>query len=116
MRRDLRCDHPWAPYDQLEVAMATQRNGDVAARVAVRFDEVLESLRLIRALCADLPSGAVRADLRLPPREAHRCRLGRGLARRGLRRARTGGADGAASGAAMRTTRRGTTGRCWNMR
>ncbi len=63
---DLRCDHEWAPYDRLEVAMATHRNGDVAARVAVRFDEVFESLRLIRALCRDLPEGAIVADMRMP--------------------------------------------------
>lgn len=60
---DLRCDHPWPPYDGLKVVMATQRNGDVAARVAVRFDETLESLRLIRGLCAGLPEGATRAGL-----------------------------------------------------
>lgn len=60
---DLRCDHPWPPYDDLRVTMATQRNGDVAARVAVRFDETLESLRLIRSLCAGLPPGATRAEL-----------------------------------------------------
>ena len=60
---DLRCDHAWPPYDGLEVAMATHRNGDVAARVTVRFEEVFESLRLIRALCTGLPAGAVRADL-----------------------------------------------------
>ena len=42
--------------------MATHRNGDVAARVALRFDEALESLRLIRAICAGLPAGATRAD------------------------------------------------------
>ena len=67
---DLRCDHAWPPYDRLAVEMATQRNGDVAARVAVRFDEVFESLRLIRALCGDLPGGAVRAGLPLPVAEA----------------------------------------------
>ena len=44
--------------------MATHRNGDVAARVAVRFDEALESLRLIRALCAGLPPGPVSVDVR----------------------------------------------------
>ncbi|HEY8707180.1 MAG TPA: Ni,Fe-hydrogenase III large subunit, partial [Burkholderiaceae bacterium] len=60
---DLRCDHEWAPYDRFEVAMATHRNGDVAARVTVRFEEVFESLRLIRALCTGVPAGAVRADL-----------------------------------------------------
>ena len=63
---DLRCDHAWPPYDRLEVAMATHRNGDVAARVTLRFEETLESLRLIRAMCADLPAGAVRTDLSLP--------------------------------------------------
>jgi Ni,Fe-hydrogenase III large subunit len=33
--------------------------GDVAARAAVRFDEVLASLRLCRELLASLPSGDV---------------------------------------------------------
>jgi Ni,Fe-hydrogenase III large subunit len=42
----------------------------VAARVIVRFDEVLESLRLIRAICAGLPEGAVRADVDVPAHEA----------------------------------------------
>jgi Ni,Fe-hydrogenase III large subunit/Ni,Fe-hydrogenase III component G len=51
---DLRCDHPWPPYDTLGVNRATHTDGDVAARVAVRFDELIESLRLIRALCAGL--------------------------------------------------------------
>jgi Ni,Fe-hydrogenase III large subunit len=63
---DLRIDHPWAPYGRLQVRMATQRNGDVAARVAVRFDEVFESLRLIRAILAELVAGAVHQDLALP--------------------------------------------------
>lgn len=61
---DLRCDFPWSPYDQLKVAMATQHDGDVAARVTVRFEELFESLRLIRAICAGLPDGAARAEMR----------------------------------------------------
>lgn len=64
---DLRCDHPWAPYDGFEVAMATHRNGDVAARVTVRFEETFESLRLIRALCAGLPEGAIASALQPRP-------------------------------------------------
>ena len=60
---DLRCDHATPPYDRLEVRHAMHRNGDVAARVTVRFDECLESLRLIRAICADLPGGEVRTDV-----------------------------------------------------
>ncbi|ROZ78364.1 NADH-quinone oxidoreductase subunit C [Ramlibacter sp. WS9] len=62
---DLRHDHRWAPYDQFEVAVASSRNGDVAARVAVRFEEVFESLRLIRLLCEGMPEGSVRATLQV---------------------------------------------------
>ena len=62
---DLRAQYPTAPYDQLEVRIATQRNGDVAARVAVRFDEIYESLRLIRLILAGMPEGATLQEL--PP-------------------------------------------------
>jgi Ni,Fe-hydrogenase III large subunit len=63
---DLRCNPSHPPYDRLDVRMATHRNGDVAARVSVRFDEAIESLRLLRALCRGLPAGPVQAEL--PPR------------------------------------------------
>ncbi len=63
---DLRCDHDWQPYRRLNTHMATQDAGDVAARVAVRFDEVFESLRLIRELCAGLPAGDCAAALQAP--------------------------------------------------
>ncbi len=63
---DLRCDLPWLPYDKLAVTAAGHRNGDVAARVAVRFQETFESLRLIRQICQQLPEGAVRAALTTP--------------------------------------------------
>ncbi|HEY0584961.1 MAG TPA: Ni,Fe-hydrogenase III large subunit [Pseudoduganella sp.] len=52
--RDLRCDLPWPPYAALAPRMACHRNGDVAARVTVRFEEIEESLRLIRLLCEQL--------------------------------------------------------------
>lgn len=61
---DLRCDFPWPPYDQLKAAMAVHSDGDVAARVAVRFEETFESLRLIRAICSGLPDGAAHGELR----------------------------------------------------
>jgi Ni,Fe-hydrogenase III large subunit len=63
---DLRCDHDWQPYPQFKVAMATSADGDVAARVAMRFDEVFESMRLIRAACSGLPLGPIRAELSAP--------------------------------------------------
>jgi Ni,Fe-hydrogenase III large subunit/Ni,Fe-hydrogenase III component G len=67
---DLRCDHEWPPYDSLDVKMATDRNGDVAARANIRFDETLESLRLIRALCSGLPAGTARVDVKLPAHDS----------------------------------------------
>ncbi len=60
---DLRCDLPVAPYDALGVRMVTTDGGDVAARVAVRFDEIAESLRLVRVILDGLPHGDVRAPV-----------------------------------------------------
>jgi Ni,Fe-hydrogenase III large subunit/Ni,Fe-hydrogenase III component G len=54
---DLRVDYPIPPYQQLEPRMASHTRGDVAARVAVRFDELAESIRLVQALVAQLPPG-----------------------------------------------------------
>jgi len=54
---DLRVAFRPRPYNALEPRMVTHRGGDVAARVAVRFDEVLESLRLCRHILRHLPAG-----------------------------------------------------------
>jgi Ni,Fe-hydrogenase III large subunit/Ni,Fe-hydrogenase III component G len=64
---DRRVEQPCAPYDQLEVRMATHRNGDVAARVTVRFEEALESLRLIGDILDRLPGGDITAPLGIAP-------------------------------------------------
>ena len=61
--RDLRCDFPSVPYDALAVRKAGADGGDVAARVAVRFDELAESLRLVRAIVDGLQDGEIRAAL-----------------------------------------------------
>ena len=58
---DARVQFPSAPYDQLDVAMAVQKSGDVLARAEVRFAEIFESLRLIGQLLARLPDGELRA-------------------------------------------------------
>ncbi|HSC00750.1 MAG TPA: Ni,Fe-hydrogenase III large subunit [Burkholderiaceae bacterium] len=68
--QDLRCDHPWPPYDTLKPRRAQSSQGDVAARVAVRFDELFESLRLIRDLLATLPAGAVCSGTTAPRGDA----------------------------------------------
>lgn len=67
---DIRAQYPVAPYDQLEVRMATHCNGDVAARVAVRFEEILESLRLIRLLLERMPGGETLRELSPIPANA----------------------------------------------
>lgn len=59
---DARVQFPCAPYDRLDVNMALQKSGDVLARAEVRFTEVFESLRLIRQLLEQLPTGALRAS------------------------------------------------------
>lgn len=64
---DLRCQFGPAPYDELDVRMATHRNGDVAARVTVRFEETLESLRLIGEILERLPAGEIAAAFAPPP-------------------------------------------------
>ncbi|HSJ80728.1 MAG TPA: NADH-quinone oxidoreductase subunit C, partial [Thiobacillus sp.] len=60
---DARAQFPQAPYDQLDVSMATQRRGDVLARAEVRFSEVTESMRLIRDLITRLPAGDIHSPL-----------------------------------------------------
>lgn len=53
---------PPPPWAALGVRPATDERGDVAARVAVRFDEVFESLRLLRMLAAGMPAGETRRE------------------------------------------------------
>ena len=62
-KRDLRVDFPCSPYDQLGVRPAFNTRGDVAARIAVRFDELSESLRLIRLIVDELPKSEVHLPL-----------------------------------------------------
>lgn len=60
---DLRADFPGEAYADLDVHMVTHRNGDVAARVIVRFEEIFEALRLLRRLVGGLPAGPLRVEL-----------------------------------------------------
>ncbi len=63
---DLRCDLPCHPYDELKPKKALRVEGDVAARVAVRFDEAIESAHLMRRMLRDLPTGAHGATISVP--------------------------------------------------
>jgi Ni,Fe-hydrogenase III large subunit len=63
---DLRADAPCAPYDTLELSKSVRQEGDVAARVAIRFEEIRESCRLVARTLAELPAGARSCEVGLP--------------------------------------------------
>jgi len=63
---DLRVDLPCDPYALLNVNKCGRDDGDVAARVAVRFDELQEALRLVENIVKDLPSGGWRVEVPVP--------------------------------------------------
>ncbi len=63
---DLRIDVPQPPYDTLDVHRCVQHDGDVLARVTLRFDELVESLRLVRQILRSLPTGAHAVPVSVP--------------------------------------------------
>lgn len=63
---DLRRDLPCRPFDELVPEPVVRAEGDVAARVAVRFEEIGESMRLARRILSSCPGGAHRADIPVP--------------------------------------------------
>jgi len=75
MAVDLRVGCAAAPYDRLDVRCVTRSEGDVAARAAVRFEEVVESLRLIGLLAETLPDGPTRVAV--PSARQGACGIGR---------------------------------------
>ncbi len=60
--RDVRADAASEPYTEILVNISSRKSGDVSARVDVRFDEIYESLRLIRYLVENIPDGAIRKE------------------------------------------------------
>ncbi|HXH85850.1 MAG TPA: nickel-dependent hydrogenase large subunit, partial [Nitrospira sp.] len=57
--RDIRRDHPFAAYDELQPQVRLYRYGDVRARLRVRMDEVHESIRLIKNIKRHIPEGPI---------------------------------------------------------
>jgi Ni,Fe-hydrogenase III large subunit/Ni,Fe-hydrogenase III component G len=68
---DARVFPGFAPYDELQPALCAHRNGDVAARIVVRFEELFESLRLQRRILAALPAGEARIPWTAPMEGAY---------------------------------------------
>jgi Ni,Fe-hydrogenase III large subunit len=68
--RDLRVDQPCSPYERLGPRKCVHTEGDVAARVAVRFDELQESCRLAQLILGSLPEGPVHLEPMIPGQPA----------------------------------------------
>jgi Ni,Fe-hydrogenase III large subunit len=66
---DARLDHPYAAYDEVVPRLCVQADGDTWARVLVRVEELLESVRLVREALARMPEGPILAEIQeaVPP-------------------------------------------------
>jgi NADH-quinone oxidoreductase subunit D len=60
---DLRRDHPYLVYPELEFNVPTRDEGDSLARYMVRIDEIRESIRIIDQVLHEMPDGPVMAKL-----------------------------------------------------
>jgi len=61
--QDARLLPGYAPYPDFVFYMPVQQEGDVAARIRIRLDEIPESIRLVRDLLHTLPADALAAPL-----------------------------------------------------
>ncbi|MEY2742086.1 MAG: hypothetical protein RIS21_454 [Planctomycetota bacterium] len=65
---DIRKAEPYSGYDRYDFSVPTRTEGDTAARFFVRFDEMIESMRIIEQALDKLPSGPVfSTDRRVVP-------------------------------------------------
>jgi hypothetical protein len=72
---DLRRDHPYLVYPELEFNVPTRDEGDSLARYMVRIDEIRESIRIIDQVLHEMPDGPVMAKLPrlIRPRPGRAC-------------------------------------------
>jgi len=67
---DVRIDAPYTPYDAVDLVPAVFSEGDVAARVRIRMDEIRSSLSVLDQLLDGLPAGDIMASLPIPAQNA----------------------------------------------
>jgi membrane-bound hydrogenase subunit alpha len=63
IKRDIRADDPYAAYEEVPFDVITYDGCDVASRLKVRCDELLESIGMIRYALNSLPEGDVRVKV-----------------------------------------------------
>jgi NADH dehydrogenase I D subunit len=59
---DIRKDHPYYYYDQFEFDIPVGEVGDTYDRIFVRFEEIYQSIRLIRQYMKKMPGGPVNTE------------------------------------------------------
>ena len=60
---DIRRDFPYGCYSFLKFDVPVYHEGDVAARLWVRVDEVVQSVNLIHQILANMPQGPLKVDI-----------------------------------------------------
>jgi len=66
--RDLRRDHPYAAYAEVDFDVPVYKAGDAFCRAKVRLDEMHQSLRIIDQVLDRMPNGPVQVPLSAPIR------------------------------------------------
>ncbi len=73
---DIRRAEPYSVYDRFDFDVVTREEGDVFARLCLRFDEIWQSLRILRQALDTIPEGPIQSHrlsptMRLPPGETY---------------------------------------------
>ncbi|MBN1248592.1 MAG: NADH-quinone oxidoreductase subunit D [Anaerolineae bacterium] len=73
---DVRRAEPYGIYDRFEFDVVTRQGGDVFSRIALRFDEIWQSLRILEQALDGLPDGPIQSNrlsprMRIPPGETY---------------------------------------------
>ena len=73
---DIRRAEPYGIYDRFDFDVVTRQNGDVFDRIAVRFDEAWESMRILDQALDGIPEGPIQSNrlspkMRIPPGETY---------------------------------------------
>jgi NADH-quinone oxidoreductase subunit D len=63
IKSDVRADQPYLVYDEIPFNVITYDGCDVASRVLVRCDEILESINIIRYCLDHMPDGPIRTKV-----------------------------------------------------
>ncbi|MCW4019616.1 MAG: nickel-dependent hydrogenase large subunit [Candidatus Bathyarchaeota archaeon] len=72
IQRDVRADEPYAAYSEVPFRVITYKGCDVASRIYVRIDEILESIKIIRYALKNMPEGLIKVKFprKIPEGEA----------------------------------------------